>query len=277
MLYICTAIQPHETFTAPSFTLPLCPFAGLVGLPLCWSGLNFFDMKDPAFLFYSSDFLSGTMFLSDEQVGIYIRLLCAQHQRGRLTEKHMLSICKVYDKDVFEKFTKDAEGNYYNERLELETIKRSKYSESRKINALSPKKPRKAYAKHMGNRNENIDIDKPEIKNMFTPDLSILDEFWKPQIERWIEHRKKKKKPLDTQERVMLQIKKLKELSQGNINTATGIIDQSISEDWVGLFELTNKTNGNTGFKGTGTGDKRISIDAGEYKATDIKHILSKQ
>lgn len=48
--------------------------------------------KDPAFLFYSNDFLSGTFLLSDEQVGKYIRLLCIQHQKGILTKKDMLNI-----------------------------------------------------------------------------------------------------------------------------------------------------------------------------------------
>lgn len=56
----------------------------------------------------------------DEQVGKYIRLLCLQHQQGRLTEKHMLSICKAYDEDVFCKFKIDADGLYYNERMEKE-------------------------------------------------------------------------------------------------------------------------------------------------------------
>jgi hypothetical protein len=32
--------------------------------------------KDPAFLFYSNDFLSGTYTMSDDQVGKFIRLLC---------------------------------------------------------------------------------------------------------------------------------------------------------------------------------------------------------
>jgi len=40
--------------------------------------------KDPAFLFYSSDFLSGTFTLSNEHKGMYITLLCLQHQKGRL-------------------------------------------------------------------------------------------------------------------------------------------------------------------------------------------------
>ncbi len=76
--------------------------------------------KDPAFLFYPGDFTTGTQFLTDEQVGKYIRLLMAQHQIGHLEEKHMIMICKTYDKDVFNKFDKDKDGLYYNKRLEFE-------------------------------------------------------------------------------------------------------------------------------------------------------------
>ena len=60
--------------------------------------------KDPAVLFYTSDFLTGTLTMSDEQVGKYIRLLCLQHQKGKLSKKDMLNICKSYDEDVFSKF-----------------------------------------------------------------------------------------------------------------------------------------------------------------------------
>jgi len=56
--------------------------------------------KDPAVLFYTSDFLSGTFTMTDEQVGKYMRLLCIQHQKGMLTEQDMLSICKAYDKHM---------------------------------------------------------------------------------------------------------------------------------------------------------------------------------
>lgn len=91
-------------------------------------------MKDPAFLFYSSDFLSGTMLMSDEEIGQYIKLLCLQHQKGHLKEKDMLNICKRQNEEIFSKFRKDEEGNYYNERLEEEIIRRKKYSESRRNN-----------------------------------------------------------------------------------------------------------------------------------------------
>lgn len=134
-------------------------------------------MKDPAFLFYSSDFLSGTMLMTDEEIGQYIKLLCLQHQKGHLKEKDMLNICKTYNEDIFSKFTKDADGNYYNERLEYEANKRKAYSESRRNNRKKKEEKKtceedmknicNSYEKHMGNRNrnENIDINKNILYN----------------------------------------------------------------------------------------------------------------
>jgi len=93
--------------------------------------------KDPAFLFYSGDFLTGTMLMDDDQVGKYIRLLCLQHQKGSLSEKDMLKICISYDEDIFSKFMKDDDGKYYSERLRAEINKRRSYSESRRKNRQS--------------------------------------------------------------------------------------------------------------------------------------------
>ncbi len=116
--------------------------------------------KDPAFLFYTSDFLTGTLTMTDEQVGKYIRLLCLQHQKGELNEKDMLFICKSHDEDIFAKF-KNIDGKYFNERLREESIKRIKYSESRRNNKLK-KNISSTYVKHMENENENEDINKDD-------------------------------------------------------------------------------------------------------------------
>ena len=118
--------------------------------------------KDPAFLFYSSDFLTGTMFMDNEQVGKFIRLICAQHQKGRLTEKDMLKICGTHDEDIFSKFAQDSDGLYYNERLEQEVNKRKAYSESRRNNRKKKEDMNnisKTYVKHMENENENENIN----------------------------------------------------------------------------------------------------------------------
>lgn len=113
--------------------------------------------KDPAFLFYSSDFLTGTAFFTNEQIGKYIRLLCYQHQHGHLSEQHMIKICERYDKDVFDKFIQDENGLYYNLRCENEIVKRKNYSESRSKNRKKSEIC-KTYDKHMENENENTDI-----------------------------------------------------------------------------------------------------------------------
>ena len=118
-----------------------------------------YENKDPAFLFYSSDFLTGTMFMSDAQLGKYIKILCTQHQKGHLSEKDMLNICKRYDKDIFDKFIKDNDGNYYNIRLQKEIDKRRNYSKSRannRKNKITFENICFSYVKHMENENINI-------------------------------------------------------------------------------------------------------------------------
>ena len=106
--------------------------------------------KDPAFLFYPSDFLSGTMFFTDEQTGKYIRLLCEQHQNGHIPENHMLSVCLSLGSPVVKKFRKDAAGNYYNERMEEEIEKRNHFIETRRDNGLKGGRPLKANDKPNG-------------------------------------------------------------------------------------------------------------------------------
>jgi hypothetical protein len=145
--------------------------------------------KDPAFLFYSSDFLTGTMFMDNEQVGKFIRLICAQHQKGRLTEKDMLKICGTHDEDIFEKFALDGAGLYYNERLEQEVEKRKAYSESRRNNRKKKEDmidTSLSYVQHMENENENeniidnVVIDKPieeKPKRFVKPTIEQLEAY----------------------------------------------------------------------------------------------------
>jgi hypothetical protein len=123
--------------------------------------------KDPAFLFYSSDFLTGTALMSDEQIGKYIKLLCYQHQKGHLTERDMLKICSTHDEDIFCKFEKDENGLYYNARLQQEVEKRKAYSESRRQNRIKKDMNNisNSYDKHMENENENVIVNRNSIKN----------------------------------------------------------------------------------------------------------------
>jgi len=96
--------------------------------------------KDPAVLFYTQDFLVGTMTMSYEQKGKYITLLCLQHQKGKLTLKELQSILNEEDVEVAEKFIKESDGFYYNQKLKFESERRKNYSESRRKNLMNKHK-----------------------------------------------------------------------------------------------------------------------------------------
>jgi uncharacterized protein YdaU (DUF1376 family) len=117
--------------------------------------------KDPAFLFYSSDFMMGTSLMSEAEVGQYIRILCHMHQSGHLTFEDMNNICHNISSKVVAKFKQDENGLFFNERLDAEVQKRKNYSESRRKNRLQNKKESYDYtyvppvSTHMENENRN--------------------------------------------------------------------------------------------------------------------------
>jgi uncharacterized protein YdaU (DUF1376 family) len=130
--------------------------------------------KDPAVLFYTSDFISGTITMTDEERGKYILLLCLQHQKGKLTDRDMDTIKGM--PEVIDKFELLEDGYYYNIRMRDEADKRKNYTESRRKNRL--KKPHEedmkqisksydnhmknisqSYVPHMENENENENIN----------------------------------------------------------------------------------------------------------------------
>jgi hypothetical protein len=124
--------------------------------------------KDPAFLFYSSDFLNGVADLTMEERGQFITLLCLQHQKGTLTDKTIRLSLGSVSVDVLSKFLKDKDGNFFNERLSEEIEKRIQFTESRRNNGSKGGRPKNntkplGLAKHNlmedVNENENEDIN----------------------------------------------------------------------------------------------------------------------
>lgn len=157
--------------------------------------------KDPAFSFYTNDFDSKTKFFTHEQVGMYLRLLMAQHQHGHLTEQQMMHICGRYDKDVFGKFSKDDAGNFFNDRLESEIEKRRAYSASRRNNRKGSGNTSLTHDSHMS-PHMDIDIDNDNcivfgnkgelrisVKKVYAGDkmkvIYDLREYFKPQLDQF--------------------------------------------------------------------------------------------
>jgi uncharacterized phage protein (TIGR02220 family) len=98
--------------------------------------------KDPAFLFYSSDFLTGVSNLTMEERGQYITLLCLQHQTGHLSEKTIRLTIGSVSVDVMSKFSKDTNGLFFNQRLDEESEKRKIFINSRIENGRRGGRPK---------------------------------------------------------------------------------------------------------------------------------------
>lgn len=123
--------------------------------------------KDPAFLFYSSDFLTGTIILNFEERGKYITILALMHQQGRMNEETICFIVGSVSVNLKSKFGIDKNGFWFNKRLEEETEKRNNFTKSRRDNGL--KGGRKAKDKptnnHMLNHMDNHMEDENENRN----------------------------------------------------------------------------------------------------------------
>ena len=213
----------------------------------------------PAFLFYSSDFLSGVSDLTMEERGQYITLLCLQHQKGALSEKTIrLSVGSV-SVDVMAKFEKNAEGSFFNKRLVSEIEKRVAFTESRRKNGNMggrPKQEEKPIGKpknnlkvnHMANHMENE--DRNENDNRIKDESEKFSNPFSPNfIKSWDQWKEYKKKEFAFQYKSVISeqsaINELVKLSGGNEITAKEIIMQSITNGWKGFFALkTDNKNG---------------------------------
>jgi len=138
--------------------------------------------KDPAFLFYPGDWLGGTIGMTLEEKGAYIELLVTQFNRGHMTEDmigRMIGQCWGQIKD---KFMVDANGLYYNARLELEQEKRKEYSQSRRNNVLGINQYTKKtghMTKHTEGRMEDRDEDKNVLEEIGSEKVKIIaNDVW---------------------------------------------------------------------------------------------------
>lgn len=227
--------------------------------------------KDPAFLFYPSDFLTGTYMMSYTQKGKYITLLCLQQQQGHLSKEIIYGICGK-DETLIKKFLIDEKGLYYNARLESEMRKRAEYSEKQRENAnkrwnktdtdaMPPHCNGIANAMPLENVNVNINKDinnkskkgvKGEKRDLFKDYSNGNEELYNALL-GFEEMRNKIKKPMTDRAKVLL----LKDLDGLTSDEAVKvkILDRSTQMCWQGVFQLDetkdkpkNDLKGNKGF-----------------------------
>ena len=189
--------------------------------------------KDPAFLFYPNDYLGGTMGMTFEEKGAYLELLMLQFNRGHMTT-HMIghTVGQIWVK-IQDKFIQDAEGLWYNERLDLEKERRKTFTESRRNNVLGKNQHTKNketkvghMTTHMIGHMENVNINENK-KDILLDNIKeykeILGESYDEFIDYWCEPNKNGKlryeleKFFDVKRRVNTWIKN--KLRYGNTKT----------------------------------------------------------
>lgn len=115
--------------------------------------------KDFCFYFYTRDFMVSTQFFTDAEVGKYIRIICTQHQFGRLTPEMLQKVAGKISEKIKRKLKNDEQGNFYDEDFERIFEQRTKYLKSRLSN-LKGKKTDTKESSHMDSHMEDHKKDK---------------------------------------------------------------------------------------------------------------------
>jgi hypothetical protein len=110
----------------------------------------------------------------------------------------------------------------------------------------------KAIQKHSQKHcNSTADINKPlHNLNLITEKLKDFSlDFVEKDFEKiffdWLEYKYQRKEMYKSQKSLELCYKKLKELSGGDKETAEAIVEQSMANNWAGMFELKEKAKKN--------------------------------
>jgi uncharacterized protein YdaU (DUF1376 family) len=231
--------------------------------------------KDPAFLFYSKDWLEGTAELMPDEKGVYIDLLCHQHQKGSLpkdTERlarivglNPETFLKIWD--VIKIHFNQVDDRLVNQRLNRITRERSERSRVNTVNGtfagiLRLGQYDKKQWKELKSRfiaKDFLNYEKSELSNRITDwivgrlksienenivlslDFSFIKENnWKILFFEWLEYKKAKKQSYKTQDSIEECFNNLVEISDNNLDVARKIINQSKANNYAGLFPLKN-------------------------------------
>lgn len=180
---------------------------------------------DPAFLFYSKNFIADTYLMSYEVKGQYITLMAMQHleEQNYIPIDTLLKVCEKtdindIDQNIMKHLEKDEENNgYYIKHLRLTINKRKDYITSR-LNNLKGNK-----------RQENIKETMKIENNNYFSSKSLNKAFINYLQMRSDENIK------TTETDIKLLIKKLNELSN-NEKIQIKILNDSTLGKWKNLF-----------------------------------------
>ena len=220
----------------------------------------------PYFRFNCSEWLTGNIiFESYEMQGAFIRL-CAElwnrnNELSIIDAYKRINNKKILDK-IFELGYAKNQNDYVfisfiTEEFEYANSRHSRLSEAGRKGGLSKAKakPKPSKSHPLPTRKEKkkkrIKEDNKEIIESNRIDLFPFQEDFRDVWDNWIQYKKvEHKKTFKRIETEQAGFKVLLELSKGNSLVAEKIIQQSIANNWQGLFELKTEKDGTELTKG---------------------------
>lgn len=234
-------------------------------------------MKDPAFLFYSKDFYEGTRTMYPSERACYVDLMIFQHQNGPIPDdmQRLTMYCSGIDevtlKAVLKAKFKQTDKGWINDRLQCVIDERQEYvgkqSENgrigqfwKKAKALLDNKKYRQLKNVLGQEsvtdfigNNEINkatleaLHKASLKQLAIEDEIVIYDFvpseFKLVVDKWLSYKKSKRQSYANDESIKAMFNNLYKMSGGDPKTAELIIEQSMGNNWDGLFELKQRNH----------------------------------
>lgn len=204
----------------------------------------------PYFRFTPQEWQNGDITLESYDIqGLYINV-CAYYwikdcsitkamlekkfsnDKAQLKQLFLSKIIKISDDDFIK-------ISFLDNQFDLLSDKRKKRQEAGKIGGLKKSSNARILLKQKRSykdKDNNKDKDKDKEK--------IIFDDWGLLFEKWFNYKKERKESYKSEMSKKIFENKLIKLSNNNINIATEIIDQSMGNNWAGIFELkVNKTS----------------------------------
>jgi len=231
--------------------------------------------KDPTIPFYAQDFIVDTIQLPENLVGAYIRLLCVLwinkfcHYDAIALANVSPSAKEVVDL-LKDKFTFDGEGKFTSNRLEEVRAKRLEIRAKRQEAGLIGLQKRWQRDSKGDSKEDSKKIAKVTVTETVTETinreyyLGIFNQFLPPELQQdwcyYLDYCYERKDIVLNKSTITEQVKFLRD----NQKDAKKIMRQSIKNNWKGLFEVKNGTQGSNP-KGGATDEQLAKLATKHY------------
>jgi hypothetical protein len=183
----------------------------------------------------------------------------------------------------------DANIEKYNEtcrkRSEAGKIGNEKRWENKNIakvaNAISVSQKSQSIANIADNDNDNDykekiskDISKKGSKKIDASKIKNISAEFIPLMQTWFDYKQSRREMYKTMQSASVCYKSLYDLSNGNPTMAERIINQSIANNWAGLFEIKTTSNGTT-FKSYQQAERDFRAEQNQQFADHIRQKLA--